>query len=54
MPRVRQQESMAVDIPKDGYGLQLPFTTDSGVTFTLVVNVSKGSAQSAPAATHAA
>ncbi len=42
MPRVRHQEGMEIEVPQDGHGLQLPFTTD-GARFTLLASVAKGS-----------
>lgn len=54
MPRIRQEESMTIDVPQDGHGLQLPFTTPSGASFTLLASVMKGNGQAALATTHAA
>ena len=54
MPRVRHQESMEIEVPQDGHGLQLPFTTAAGTSFTLLASVTKGSGQAVAASPHAA
>jgi two-component system chemotaxis response regulator CheY len=53
MPRIRHQATMAIELPQDGHGLQLAFTTTAGARFTLLASVMKGSGQAA-AGTHAA
>jgi two-component system, chemotaxis family, chemotaxis protein CheY len=54
LPQIRHQDSMEIDVPRDGYGLQLPFTTATGASFTLLAHVTKASAQTAVAGSHAA
>jgi two-component system chemotaxis response regulator CheY len=53
LPRIRHQESMEIEVPQDGHGLQLPFTTASGASFTVLATVIKGTAQTKQG-THAA
>jgi CheY-like chemotaxis protein len=40
-PRVRHQESMEIEVPLDGYGLQLPFASAAGESFVLLATVAK-------------
>jgi two-component system, chemotaxis family, chemotaxis protein CheY len=54
LPRIRHQESMEIEVPQDGHGLQLPFTTAAGTSFTLLASVIKDGSRSAVAGTHAA
>jgi hypothetical protein len=41
-PRVRHLESMEMDVPQDGHGLQLPFATATGEGFVLLAKITKG------------
>lgn len=54
LPRIRHQESMEIDVPQDGHGLQLPFTTTAGASFVLLATVTKGTSQATVGSTHAA
>ena len=54
MPRIRQQEAMEIDVPQDGYGLQLPFTLPDGAAFTVLASVARSTSQAVSSATHAA
>jgi two-component system, chemotaxis family, chemotaxis protein CheY len=44
MPRIRHQDSMEMDVPREGHGLQLPFIT-AGARLTLLASVVKGNGQ---------
>jgi hypothetical protein len=44
MPRIRHQDSMEMEVPRDGHGLQLPFTT-ADARITLLASVMKENGQ---------
>jgi len=54
LPRVQHQESRTIEVPQDGHGLQLSFSTAAGMNFTLLAGVTKGSARAAAPSTHVA
>ena len=48
-PRVKHLESMEMEIPLDGHGLQLSFATTTGESFVLLAKITKGSRHAAVA-----